>query len=376
MTSSTSSHNTTGANSSRRLVLPHSVQANLFAQKLNNSAVLCIEIGQYDRAMASLAKALRLLEFHSDGRMEDACLCQDCTLDGCISYSENNAPPLVVASVPTTTTTTTASSSPQPPSSSTASNSSTPSPTIQGHFWTPPTQTCYQEEEDDDDDDNRGSIYRRPIRINPRCILEGHFMGSTLFLIITFNLAMVHHLSAVTASSKEACRAKLENTLKLYELANSWLHRHSNNCRSEQEEDVEDYEDDNDADGMMSVSSSESDDYYSDDYFEQERGEQQQQQQQPYHSIRFNMIIWNNLSHIHRSVRDHEKHQQCLQHLLSIVMLVVDHIKVVQQNNHNAIADDVYCDGDEGYSLRSMDLEGFVQNTSLLMFQDNCADAA
>jgi len=206
-------------------------------------------------------------------------------------------------------------------------------------------------------------------------------MGSTLFLIITFNLAMAHHLSSVTASSEEARRAKLANTLKLYELANSWLHRHSNNCRSEQEEDVEDYEDDNDADGMMSVSSSESDDYYSDDYFEQEQeqGEQQHQpHQQPYHSIRFNMIIWNNLSHIHRSVSDHEKHQECLQHLLSTVMLVVDHNKVFHQNNHNAIADDVdvYCDGDEDCSLRSMDLEEFVQNASLLMYKDHCADAA
>jgi len=65
-----------------------------------------------------------------------------------------------------------------------------------------------------------------------------------------------------------------------------------------------------------------------------------------------------------------------LQQLLSTVMLVVDHNKVVQQSNHNAIADDVYCDGDGDCSLRSMDLEGFVQTASLLMFQDHCADAA
>jgi hypothetical protein len=35
-------------------------QCHLYAQKLNNRAALCIEIGHYDRAIASLAKALRL----------------------------------------------------------------------------------------------------------------------------------------------------------------------------------------------------------------------------------------------------------------------------------------------------------------------------
>ena len=124
---SSSSPNTIGNNNTtRRLDLPKSVQANLFAQKLNNSAVLCIEIGQYDRAIAMLAKALRLSELHSDDRMEDtACLCQDCTLDGCISYSEDNTPSCVVKSVPTTTTTT--ASPPPPPSSSTASITNTSS---------------------------------------------------------------------------------------------------------------------------------------------------------------------------------------------------------------------------------------------------------
>ena len=333
--------------------------------------MLCIELGQYDRAIASLANALRLSELHSDDRMEDACLCQDCTLDGCISYSENNTPPCVVTSVPTTTTTTTTASSSSLPSSSTASNSSTPLSTSQGHFWKPPTRTCSQ----DDDEDDRGSIYQRPIRINPRCILEGHFMGSTLFLIVIFNLALAHHLSAVTAVaiSEEARRAKLANTLKLYELANSWLLRHSNNnCRSSEQEEEEDYEEDyeeEDEDTILSVSSSDSD-----DDFEQEQGEHQHQPYQPYHSIRFNMIIWNNLSHIHRSISDHEKHQRYLQHLLSTVMLVVDQNKVDQQKNHNnnaILADDKDCS-----QLRSIDLEGFVQNVSLLMYQDHCADAA
>merc|ERR1712238_386986 len=35
---------------------------HLYAQKLNNSAASCIDIGQYDRAISSLSKALKLSE--------------------------------------------------------------------------------------------------------------------------------------------------------------------------------------------------------------------------------------------------------------------------------------------------------------------------
>ena len=274
----------------------------MFVQQLNNSAAMCIEIGQYDRAIASLAKALRLSELHVDNQTKDACLCHDCSLDGCISYSENTP----YASVPIATNNTA----------------------------------------------NTTSIYRRPIRVTSRSILEGHIVGSTLFLIIIFNLAMAHHLRAVTTtSSEEACQAKLKNTLKLYELANSWQHR--DNCEECDSEDD---------DELMYVSDS-------DNCSEQEH---QQQQQQSYHSIRFNMIIYNNLSHIHQSLSDNVKHREYLQRLLSTIMQVVD-----QQNHHNlAIMMDVYCDGDEDFLARPINLEGFVKNAFPLILQKSCADAA
>eukprot|EP00751_Fragilariopsis_kerguelensis_P007966 CAMPEP_0170799246 /NCGR_PEP_ID=MMETSP0733-20121128/26910_1 /TAXON_ID=186038 /ORGANISM="Fragilariopsis kerguelensis, Strain L26-C5" /LENGTH=238 /DNA_ID=CAMNT_0011150899 /DNA_START=487 /DNA_END=1199 /DNA_ORIENTATION=+ len=111
---------------------------HLYAQKLNNSAAICIEIGLYDRAISSLSKALKLSEQEveedeqeqeepaegqernqeeqgknqenndddDDVIMEDeaededeqdedesmtmVCLCYHCTVDGCIEYSEMN----------------------------------------------------------------------------------------------------------------------------------------------------------------------------------------------------------------------------------------------------------------------------------------------
>ncbi|OEU07244.1 hypothetical protein FRACYDRAFT_251297 [Fragilariopsis cylindrus CCMP1102] len=87
-------------------------QCHLYAQKLNNRAALCIEIGHYDRAIASLAKALRLSagNNHSSSdqhqhqrqhphqeeerqqyqhRPQPVCRCNYCSLDGCIAYSES-----------------------------------------------------------------------------------------------------------------------------------------------------------------------------------------------------------------------------------------------------------------------------------------------
>ena len=82
-------------------------------------------------------------------------------------------------------------------------------------------------------------------------------MGSTLFLIITFNLALAHHLKAVsllsssssTAAAAAAAAAPsslIAETLQLYELTNNWQHRLSS-FEEEQEDDYE-YESNDDDD--------------------------------------------------------------------------------------------------------------------------------
>ena len=72
-------------------VVALSASAHVYAQKLNNVASMCLEIGHYDKAIASLGKALRLSEVHMVDQLMDrsqACTCSDCSLDGCLTFSE------------------------------------------------------------------------------------------------------------------------------------------------------------------------------------------------------------------------------------------------------------------------------------------------
>jgi hypothetical protein len=123
--------------------------------------------------------------------------------------------------------------------------------------------------------------------------------GITLSMIILLNLAIAHHMSAV---QNQNCRQKLQQALQLYEIAH----------RLQLEEEIG--------------------------------------------SPRVTMIISNNVGEIHRSVSNHDKHQLCLQHLLSTMMFMID--------SHVAIG--------------SGELEGFFRNTSQLISRNtmSCAEAA
>ena len=272
-------------------------QCHLYAQKLNNSAALCIEIGQYDRAISSLAKALRLSREHSHERMMGGCNCHQCSLGCCIAFSENIPPVL--------------------------DNTSTPSCKGIGCDY----------------------VYQRPIRIPPQPIVENHNMGTTLFLIITFNLAMAHHLSAIVSSNTtntsntdeiHTSGNKIKKTLQLYELAHNWhsrLSQTSHKCDHDDSMDIR-----NDESPSNSVA-----------------------------SIRFSMIISNNLSHIHRLCSNYTKHRQYLEHLLSTVMVAVEYKTRTDYNNDNdKYNDDLWC----------IDLDGFLMNASPLFLQQECAKAA
>jgi len=274
-------------------------QCHLYAQKLNNSAALCIEIGHYDRAIFSLTKALRLSRVQSDESMMIGSSCDQYSIDGCISYSEITCP---VSGV----------------SNHSLSNDLTGS----------------------------GYIYQRPIRVPPECIIENHNMGRTLFLIITFNLAMAHHLGAMVATSRTSCESdcedrtapnplqtnnKIKKALQLYEISHSWHSR----ITSEQTSD------ESGASQTFGVS-----------------------------SIRFRMILSNNMSHIYRLGSNNTKHRQCLEHLLSTVMIAVDY-KTRTNTNNNATTETLH-----NTDLRSSNLEGFLMNASKLFVEEHCAEAA
>jgi hypothetical protein len=422
-------------------------QCHLYAQKLNNRAALCIEIGHYDRAIASLAKALRLSSSAGNNNnsnnsdqhqhqhqqyqhqehvqvVQPVCHCNCCSLDGCIAYSESISATEELTQQMAMKNITTRSSS---TSTGTGTDCSSTSSFLSQHnksFLSQQQQQQHNNNNDNNNDSNSdldynsllsddtiygcGYIYRRPIRITSRTIQEGHNMGSTLFLIITFNLALAHHLSAVSAAVNNGSnsnsnttttttttttnaneKSKIKKTLQLYEISNKW-HIQSSNCHI--------YNDGDDDSGYYNKSR----------MMTQEQQQQQHQHQQQWNkeysssssslegedastvsSIRFNMIICNNLSHIHCLVSNHSKHRQCLEHLLSQVMVALEyktrtppssnssrrHQQQQQQQHYGYDYGYGYGAAAEDYTLL-MDLDGFLQSASSLILQEKCAKAA
>lgn len=158
----------------------------LYVKKLNKSAALCIDIGHYDRAISSLKKALQLSSKHNDEKLSDFSNCRQYSLDSCIAFSGNNHPLLQTVMTP--------------------------------------NSRVFED----------GYVYQRPIRIPHKAIYENHNMGNTLFLIVTFNLALANHLSAMVPSRNICCnitpatittdhiQKKINIALQLYELCHNW----------------------------------------------------------------------------------------------------------------------------------------------------------
>jgi hypothetical protein len=206
-------------------------------------------------------------------------------------------------------------------------------------------QSCFlreerEEEQDsmdcysiDKNDDCYGFVYRRALRVNMSCIEQMHYTGSTLRVIIVFNLALAYHLKAIatiitTAAPTSTTTTKLlRQSLHLYWLAYR-LHT------------------------------------------EYEEQQQQQQQEQKSSStslfnsdnlgnLRFVMIISNNISEIHRISNDTTKHVRCLEHVLSCIMHTV-----VNFNNHSSSSSNHNQDRDNYLHYSSFELDGFYHNLS------------
>lgn len=335
--------------------------SHLYAQQLNNSAALCIEIGHYSRAISSLQKALELNRCHTKvwkDRGQEVCKCYKCTLDACITFSEN-----------TPSETTTAFNG----GSNSRNNKRRKvrcSPKKSSAFWKPSSYKLQQKSPTQDEDgaykesisrslrplshpkypiDNRdsenyqsgGYIYRRPIRVS-----EGHAMGTTLYLIVIFNLALAHHLQIASSSSKNTeGRAKSVNrTLTLYELAHKWqlnllCTRDTTNATTRATKEALLISPPSPPTSFTAVT-----------------------------SIRFNMMIRNNLSQIHRLIGNHSKHKRCLELLLSTVMAVTEF------KSRTAMSREI---SNGTKDPRYMELDGFLQNvTPLILRKGHCADIA
>lgn len=143
-----------------------------YAQKLNNSAALCIEYGQYQRAEASLTKALHLSRKYVQQKSTETMLkwskSYQHTLDGWITFTEGHTP-----------------------------------------------------------HSSGSSIYRRPIQAPPLQTSEDYScMGDVLSVVIVFNLALTMHLRAIEKRGEPYEREYLQKSLRLYEVAYKFLHQY------------------------------------------------------------------------------------------------------------------------------------------------------
>ena len=175
--------------------------------------------------------------------------------------------------------------------------------------WTRHSPTTGKDQNDYED----SYIYCQPIQVGD----EEVDMRETLAFIIIFNLALAHHLQALAAHyKKQDCEHFVEKARLLYELAHDgYIKLH------QQHED----------------SSSHS-----------------------YHmSLRFIIIIQNNLCQLFRLVHNHQTFELYRQHLLSTVMTVVE-----------------YNTRDTRHGLPS-NMGGFLDNiASLVLGEKACAEAA
>jgi hypothetical protein len=162
---------------------------------------------------------------------------------------------------------------------------------------------------------NGGYLHKKLVLIP--CIKQfgSHNMDSGVALIIIFNLAIAHHVRASRLSS----RPMMKRTLHLYQLANECLLKYVTD----------------------SLGCSASDEI----------------------GILFQIILLNNLSHLHAFLGDELKSRKCVEQVIPIIMCVVDD-KVRNVECWSVEIRHIVC------------LEGFFQNISPIVLKSQCADAA
>jgi len=269
----------------------------LLAKKLNNRASFLITTKKYGESIALLTRALKLTEkkFHSPTSMDFSLPCEFCSLESCVSMERESYSSIMERE-----------------------KEGCHGSDVYRH---PPSCDCGKQEDQHFEMRLKGKetvdgfVYRRPLLIPEVCIEEDHYMGIVLSLVILYNLALSHHLKALATDDSRPDRKILNQSLKLYELTYQ-LHL---------------------------------------DYEQKHQSQVHDNEQQSVGSLRFTMIIANNLGQIHKAAGNAEKHQMCLHHLLSAIMYMVDSQHLV---------------------LDSSEMDGFYQNVSPIIISEQCARAA
>lgn len=137
------------------------------------------------------------------------------------------------------------------------------------------SQTHELHQQDSNLDDKKGFIYRRPLRVTQTSIDENHYLGSTLTVMVLFNLALAHQLLGMSMPSEwgtfDEKMQNMDKALKLYELC---VHA-SPDCNC------------SDAAGL-----------------------------------RLKLLVMNNLSQIHKLSGYPKKYRMCLEYLMRALMFV------------------------------------------------------
>ena len=127
-------------------------------------------------------------------------------------------------------------------------------------------------------------ICQKPIYISSVSIEEDHDMGSTLSVIVIFNLALAYHLSALQSSSTQHLFGR---SIQLYEIVGKLLRNEANKLGTN---------------GLL----------------------------------RLTMVVANNLSVIHGFVQNYTRQNQYLQQLLSTMMYVIESPRCSVKNDCNS----------------------------------------
>lgn len=269
-------------------VLPH----HFLPQRLNNEGVQCIHRGQYEEAISNIARVIRL------------------------SQSDDNVP--------------------------NATSSMSLGAILNHHFRqsriTPPSATGISEGDIDDSkehadmsevDDNE-FVYSRGIMLPPS-ESQAPAMGETFHVVLSFNLALAHHL-AWNKTKDTSDSKRLNHVVQLYELAYRLaLQIQTNNTiHNEISREINEI-----------------------------------------CNMRFTLIIINNLSQIHQALNGEEDYHEVLEGLLSHLMVVA----TVQQH-HSRFVTEGRAERDDVAST-AINLDGFFQNVlPLLLLKSNGAGAA
>jgi len=277
---------------------------HLLAKKLNNRASSLIESGKYKEGVALLTKALKLTkqETIEHGDTRTPCSCASCRFEAVLPSTEAVQQQHLLHDL---------------------NNSGHRPRHLQQElqqfkrqqYPSGPSETIEK-----GGNEEGGFVYRRPIFANRESIEENHYMGVTLVWILLFNLALAHHLMYLEGGEMDDGNTEKEKyfrkAVKLYELA------YQSHLDSTSDVDKDNCDDDDD-----------------------------------YGSLRFAVIVSNNVGQIHRVAGNTSQSEECLQHLLRVIMYVVECQLV-------------------GSVLSQTELDDLYGNVTPIMLEDVCASAA